>query len=201
MVADEIVNFSRYISPEIAAAGLPELQAARADLRSRPAAIFRSSTKRCILGRSLARPRPAAAAGRTGAPSPAPALPGARSTMRPRLLPIGNGLPNSDPLHGRRAHGDDEIGRTADRAPLSSHGRQARICGLSRAFGGCAPLAARHELEMLNRIGDVDRGAVDGRLCHRSIEKAALLGRRRDGPEDPPCRPAARRRTSPRRRR
>src|SRR5215212_7613533 len=37
--------FSLYF-PEIAVAGLPELQAARADLRSRPAAIFRSSTKR-----------------------------------------------------------------------------------------------------------------------------------------------------------
>jgi hypothetical protein len=33
MVAGGIVNFSRYISPEIAAAGLPEIQAARADLR------------------------------------------------------------------------------------------------------------------------------------------------------------------------
>jgi hypothetical protein len=40
-------QFPRYISPEIAAAGLPEIQAARADLRSRSAAIIRSSTK-CI---------------------------------------------------------------------------------------------------------------------------------------------------------
>jgi hypothetical protein len=45
MVANGIVNFNRYISPEIAPAGLPEIQAAR-DLRIRPAAIFRSSTKR-----------------------------------------------------------------------------------------------------------------------------------------------------------
>jgi hypothetical protein len=46
MVVYGIVNFPRYISPEIAAAGLAGTQAACADLRSRPAAIFRSSTKR-----------------------------------------------------------------------------------------------------------------------------------------------------------
>jgi hypothetical protein len=48
MVADGIVNFSRYISPEIAAAGLPKIQAARADLRKPLGRYLQALTARLV---------------------------------------------------------------------------------------------------------------------------------------------------------
>ena len=61
-----------------------------------------------------------------------------------------------------------------------------------------APLAARLELEVLDRVGDVGRGArsMPG-LGERRDRAAGRPGRRTAGPPGPPGRPAARRRTSP----
>ena len=57
-----------------------------------------------------------------------------------------------------------------------------------------AALAALLELEVLDRIREVDLAAVEPGLRQRPVEGAGRPARRRAGPADPPGRPAARRR-------